>query len=260
MDSVIELLKNSGTSEQQALVLILLLVMLPLLLLFTSQLRAGRPTSLRPMQAFRRLEGLIGRGAETERPIHISLGTGGIIDTSTAESLAGIILLERVAHQSVSSGAPLIVTVSDPTLLPLAQETARHAWETRLHRYQSAPPEVRLIAPDPVAYAAGVMDVLLGENVIANIMVGKFGDEYLLMGETGVRSQVPQIAGGVNPQVLPFIHATADDTLIGEEIFASGAYINPRATHIASLRVQDWMRVLISIAILLGVLLRSLSL
>lgn len=260
MDSVLELLKNSGTSEQQALMLILLLTMLPLLLLFTSQLRAGRPASLRPIEAFRRLKGLIGRGAETERPIHMSLGTGGIIDATTAESLAGITLLEHVAHHSVSSGAPLIVTVSDPTLLPLAQEAARHWWETRLHRYQAAPPEVRLVAPEPVAYAAGIMDILIGENVTANIMVGKFGHEYLLMGETGVRSQVPQIAGGTNPQVLPFIHATADDTLIGEEIFAAGAYISPRATHIASLRVQDWMRVLISIVILLGVLLRSLSL
>ncbi len=260
MESVIELLKNSGTSEQQALVLILLLVMLPLLLLFTSQLRAGRPVSLRPIKGFSRLKGLIGRGAETERPIHMSLGIGGIMDASTAESLAGITLLEHVAHQSVSSGAPLIVTVSDPTLLPLAQETARHAWETRLHRYQVSPPEVRLIAPEAVAYAAGVMDILLGENVTANIMVGKFGHEYLLMGETGVRTQIPQIAGGINPQALPFIHATADEALIGEEIFASGAYLSPRLAHIASLRVQDWMRVLISIVILLGVLLRSLSL
>lgn len=260
MNGLTELLGNSGTSEQQALALALLLVMLPLLLLFTSQLRAGRRVSLRPIEAFQRLKGLIGRGAETERPIHMSLGTGGIIDASTAESLAGITLLEHVARQSVSSGAPLIVTVSDPTLLPLAQEIVRHAWESRLHRYLAAPPEVRLIAPEPVAYAAGVMDVLIGENVTANIMVGKFGHEYLLMGEAGVRAQVPQVVGGVSPQELPFIHATADDALIGEEIFASGAYLSPRATHIASLRVQDWLRVLISGVILLGVLLRSLSL
>jgi hypothetical protein len=257
MDSLIDLLRNSGTSEQQALMLVLLLVTLPLLALFTMQQRAGKPVALRPIQAFHRVREFIGRGAETGRPIHVSLGTGGIADASTAESLAGVTFMGHIAGQSIASGAPLIVTVSDPTLLPLAQETALHAWESRQYGCDAAEPEVRLVAPEPVAYAAGVMDTLLGEHVAANVMVGKFGHEYLLMGETGIRTRTPQIAGGIDPQTLPFIQATADEVLIGEEIFASGAYLNPKPTHIASLRVQDWLRVLVTVVILVGVILRS---
>lgn len=258
MGSLVDLLQNSGTSEQQALMLVFLLISLPLLLLFTSQARAGMLPTLRPIGAFGRLKEFIGRGAETGQAIHVSLGTGGIADSSAAESLAGVTLLEHIAGKSAASGAPLIVTVSDPTLLPLAQETTWNSWEGRPYRYQSSEPEVRLVAPEPTAYATGVMDILQSENVAANVMVGKFGQEYLLMGETAVRSRIPQVVGATDPQALPFIYATADETLIGEEIFASGAYLGGKATHIASLRVQDWLRIVLSVVILVGVVLSSL--
>ncbi len=258
MDSIRELLGNSGISATQALMLILLLLVLPLLALFASQLRAGKRISLRPIRAYERLGTLIGQSAETGQPVHVSLGVGGIVDPSTAESLAGLALMEHVATESTACGAPLKVTVSDPTLLPLAQDTSRKAWETHPYQYQVQEPEARMIAPDATAYAAGVMDILLGERVAANIMVGRFGPEYLLMGETGVKCRVPQVVGATDPQVLPFVHATADEALIGEEMFTAGAYLRPKVAHIASLRVQDWLRMFLILAILLGVLLRSL--
>lgn len=258
MDSILELLRTSGISPTQALMLILLLLVLPLLALFASQLNAGKRIPLRPIRAFERLGTLIGQSAETGQPVHMSLGVGGVADTSTAESLAGLALMEHVATESTACGAPLLVTVSDPTLLPLAQDTSRKVWETHLYQYQVQEPEARLIAPDATAYAAGVMDILLGERVAANIMVGRFGPEYLLMGETGVKSRVPQVVGATDPQVLPFVHATADEALVGEEMFAAGAYLRPRVAHIASLRVQDWLRMFLILVILLGVLLRSL--
>ncbi|MGB9593203.1 MAG: DUF6754 domain-containing protein [Anaerolineae bacterium] len=258
MDSILELLGNSGITAPQALMFILLLLVLPLLALFASQLRAGKRIPLRPIRAFERLGTLIGQSAETGQPVHMSLGVGGVVDPSTAESLAGLALMEHVATEATACGAPLTVTVSDPTLLPLAQDTSRRAWETHPYQYQVQEPEARLIAPDPTAYAAGVMDILLGERVAANIMVGRFGPEYLLMGETGVKSRVPQVVGAADPQVLPFVHATADEMLIGEEMFAVGAYLRPKTAHIASLRVQDWLRVFLILTIVLGVLLRSL--
>lgn len=258
MDSILELLRNSGITEKQALMFVLLLLVLPLLALFTWQLRAGKQVILRPIRAFEHLRALIGQSAETGQPIHMSLGIGGIVDASAAESLAGLALMGHVAEESTACGAPVVVTVSDPTLLPLAQDITWRAWEGHPYQYQVREPEARMVAPDPTAYAAGVMDILLGERVAANIMVGRFGSEYLLMGETGVKSRVPQVVGAADPQVLPFAHATADEALIGEEMFVAGAYLRPKAVHIASLRVQDWLRVFLILTILVSVLLRSL--
>jgi len=38
------------------------------------------------------------------------------------------------------------------------------------------------------------------------------------------------------------IYASAEESLIGEEIFAAPAYLKPNAAHSASLRTQDLLR------------------
>ena len=49
---------------------------------------------------------------------------------------------------------------------------------------------------------------------------------------------------------------SAQDPLIGEELFAAGAYVGAGASHEASLAVQDVLRWLFIIAILIGSLLK----
>jgi hypothetical protein len=53
----------------------------------------------------------------------------------------------------------------------------------------------------------------------------------------------------LNGQAILF--ASAQDTLIGEELFAAGAYLGAGASHAASLTVQDILRWLV-ILVLLG--------
>jgi hypothetical protein len=47
--------------------------------------------------------------------------------------------------------------------------------------------------------------------------------------------------------------------LVGEETFAAGAYLTRRPALVASLQVQDVLRAAVVIAILVGVILRSLT-
>jgi len=91
-------------------------------------------------------------------------------------------------------------------------------------------------------------------------MIGNFGDEYLLMGEVGATKGISQIGGATNPQTLPFVFASADQVLIGEEIFAGGAYLASLPAHIGSLVAQDVMRLLGVVVIVLLVLARLIGL
>jgi hypothetical protein len=52
------------------------------------------------------------------------------------------------------------------------------------------------------------------------------------------------------------LYAAAQDPLIGEELFASGAYVGAGPSHEASLQVQDVLRWLIIIALVIGALFR----
>ena len=70
------------------------------------------------------------------------------------------------------------------------------------------------------------------------------------MGEMGARQGIRQIVGTADPRTLPLVYASADQTLIGEEMFAGGAYTSREPIQIASLLAMDWVRWLVIVMIL----------
>ncbi|MCJ7668061.1 MAG: hypothetical protein MUP04_07255 [Anaerolineae bacterium] len=260
MEVLLNVLETSGIEPLAALMLVVLLVFLSFLLLAERRVRWGLKPTLRPLPGFALLDGFVGQAVETGRTLHVSMGTKGIGGTSTADTMAGLMALERLAQQAVATGLKLVVTVSDPSLLPIAQDTLRRAYERRGYPQGYDPLQVRYIAPDAIAYAAGVMGVLEREDVAANAMIGGFGDEFLLMGENGARKGVQQIGGASSLEALPFVYISTDAALLGEEIYAGGAYLSSKSSHLGSLLAQDWLRTAIILASILGVLIRSLIL
>ncbi len=238
--------------------LVLLLLTLPVLFFLTSRVRAGKAGQLRALPGMAELPALIGRAAETGQPLHVSVGVAGVGGSTTAETWAGLTLLEQLADQAAACDTPLIVTVADATVLPLAQSILWRAYVRSGNPGGYDPTKVRLIAPDPMAYAAGVAGLLEREPLAANVMVGSFGDEYLLMGETGARRGLRQIVGTADPRTLPQVYASADETLIGEEMFASGAYTARLPIQVGSLFTEDWARWAVIAAILIVAVLKIL--
>ncbi|MEJ2734216.1 MAG: hypothetical protein P8189_11730 [Anaerolineae bacterium] len=239
--------------------LVVLLLTLPALFYLTSRVRAGKAGGLRPLPGMEELPGLVGRSAETGQALHVSVGVSGVGGVMTAQTWAGLTLLAQLANEAAACDTPLSVTVADPTVLPLAQDILWRAYVRNGNPEGYHPTQVQFVAPDPMAYAAGVAGLLEREPLTANIMVGSFGDEYLLMGETGVRRGVRQVVGTADPRTLPFVYASADDTLIGEEIFASGAYTRRLPIQIASLLTEDWARWAVIAAILITAAFKFLS-
>lgn len=236
--------------------LVLLLVLLPILFFLTSKVRAGKAGELRPLRGLEDLPASVGRSAETGQPLHVSVGVGGLGGSNTAETWAGLTVLAKLADHAAACDTPLVVTVSDPTALPLAQDMLRRAYVRHGNPEGYDPTQVRFVAPDPMAYAAGVCGLLERESLTSNIMIGTFGDEYLLMGEAGVRLGMHQVAGTSDPRTLPFMYATADEALVGEEIFAGGAYTSRLPVQIGSLLTQDWARWAVIGAILIAAVLK----
>jgi hypothetical protein len=222
--------------------LVFLLAFLPVFYLSGRRAQEGHLPDLRSILPFNILQGVTARAIETGRAVHVSLGLGGITSDVAADSLAGLSVLEYLAGQSAAAGETPIVTMADPTLLPLAQDVIRRPYGTDRDEAAQAARRVRWVAPEPAAYAAGVMGTLGGEAVDANVMIGGFGDEYLLMGEAANRRKIVHIGGASDPNVVPFVFATADQALMGEDMYAAGAYLGHKPWHIGSLLAQDFMR------------------
>jgi hypothetical protein len=245
-------------SETQLVLLLFIAAFLPAFYIFGRQVQRGNLPDLRPIQAFDAVRGVTARAIEAGRAVHVSLGVGGINSDVTADSLAGLMLLDYLADQSAAAGTPAIVTMANATTLPLAQDMIHRPYGADAEEASSAVNQVRWIAPGAAAYAAGVMGILGGEAVDANVMLGSFGDEYLLMGEAANRRQITHIGGASDPNVLPFVFATADHALMGEEIYAAGAYLGRKSWHVGSLLAQDFMRWVIVIVIVALVAIKTL--
>jgi hypothetical protein len=238
--------------------LILLLISLPVLLFLMLRARAGK-ARVRPLAGMAELEGSVALSAETGQPIHVSVGVAGVGGTFTAETWAGLTLLNQMADEAAACNTPLIVTVADATVLPIAQDILRRAYVRQGNPEGYDPTQVRFIAPFPAAYAAGVMGLLQREPLSANVMVGTFGQEYLLMGETGARRGVQQIVGAADPQTLPLVYVSANETLVGEEMFAAGAYTTRLPIQIGSLLTEDWARWAVIVAIVVTAIVKVLT-
>jgi len=241
------------------LALCLLMVFAGLILFFADRARKDDVPRLRPISAFETLQTLLAQSVEAGRRLHLSLGTGGIANATTAETLAGLTALDYLAHQTVAAGAAPLVTTSDPVVMLMAQGQLRQAYQPSYVGQTYTATEVRWLSTQPAAYAAGVMDVLASEDLGGNVLLGHFGDEYLLVSEPAYRLNPPQetVAAAADPNVLPYVYTSASKGLWGEEMFAVGAYLAKKPFHIGSLLAQDTVRWLVGVVILVGVVLRA---
>lgn len=277
MDALLSLLR-SGIETDQARMLVLFLLFLPPFFFSYWAVKRGLHVNLRPIAGYESLKGLLAQAAEAGQPVHLSLGIAGIGDEHTADTAAGLAVLEYIADRAAVSASPPIVTLANPTALPVAQDILRRAY--RRHGYPeeydparaqfvAPPPTLNTVSPNPAlyagnqvdafAYAAGTMHLLNQEPLVANVMVGFFGDEYLLLGETGAQRQLNQIGGTSATGVLPFFQATVPNPLIGEEIYAGGAYLSNRTANLSSLVAQDVMRWLLVGGVIVGIALKSMG-
>jgi len=227
-----------------------------LLLLGFTILRRRSPAVLRPIEAFERLNHVIGLAVEMGTRLHISLGRGNLLAARGGSALAGLAMLRRLAERTSISDQPPIVTSGDPTLAILSQDTLHAGYKAANAEEQYRLNTGRLTGLTPFSYAAGTIPVTRDENVSANVMIGDFGAESALLTEAADRENTYLIAASDNLAAQSIMYASAQNPLIGEELFASGAYEGAGASHEASLQVQDILRWVVIVAIVAGSLLK----
>jgi hypothetical protein len=211
--------------------------------------------NLRPIAGYEAANEGLALSAETGRAIHTSPGTGsvGAQGVTSAATLSGMAVVESMARVSAITGAPVQATTNDAVAYALADNALRRGARRAGWSIENEGGEVRFLTQsDPLAYVAGATDVVESQKVSSAVMVGQFGPEVLILSEVQRRNGAQQIIGATEPQALALISISADHMLIGEEIFASGAYLENRITHIASLLAQDGLRWAVLVLIVLG--------
>ena len=208
--------------------------------------------SFRDIPAFSKLSKSLGTAVEDGSRIHFSLGASDITSSRTAASFASLSVLRQSAELSASSDKSPLATSGNAPLSILSQDSLRTAHQIAGATQQYDATSGRLTGVTPFSYAAGTLPAIYDEDISVNVLTGGFGTEVGLLSDAAERKNSFTLAGTDALPAQAILYASANEALIGEELYASGAYLNAGRTHLVSLYVQDILRWLIVGALIVG--------
>jgi hypothetical protein len=217
----------------------------------------GKPVSVRPISALDALPEAVGRSVEMGKPVLYNVGIADIVGTTAAQTMAGLVVLSHVADLCARYDSQILVPIRQPNVLPLAEETVRTSYSNHGKIENYNPDWIQYLSSEQWAFVGGVMGMIQRERPGANIMIGGFWSEALILVEGGNSIGAIQIGGTGNLPQVPFFVAACDYTLIGEEIYAAGAAASQNPVSLGSVEGQDLGKTLAVLLILAGSLLAT---
>ncbi len=211
---------------------------------------------IRRLGGLEALDEALGRATEMGKPV---LFIHGLQDMDSVSTIAAVNVLSQLAKRAASFDTRLKVANRFPIVMSVSQEVVREACidAGRPDAYNEN--DIFYAAADQFSYAATLDGMMTREKPAANIMMGYFYAESLLLAETGAATGAIQIAGTDAYTQLPFFVTTCDYTLMGEELYAASAYLSRDAKLLGSLKAQDVGKAFLAASLLLGTLLNSVG-
>src|SRR2546425_3633147 len=214
------------------------------ILLFTAFLvvnifraRAKGSLYVRPIAGLKALDEAIGRATEMGRPV---LYVPGLSDMSEVGTFAAITILYRLAQRIAEMGCDRAVPCYDPVVMTVLDGAVRDAYSKVGRPDAFRPGCVHYVSAQQMAYVAAVNGYMLRDRPAANIYMGSFYAESLLLAETGATTGAIQIAGTDKVTQLPFFVCACDYTLLGGDLFAASASLGRKPVQLAPILARDW--------------------
>ena len=209
---------------------------------------------IRRMPGVDAIEEAIGRCTEMGRPI---IFVPGIEELQNIQTIAALQILGPVAEKVAEYASEIIVACRIPLVREIADEVVKagfyKAGRPDAHRSDN----VRFVSPEQFDFCAGTNGIILREKPAANLYLGRFFAESLILAETGFVNKAIQIGGTAEVAQLPFFIAACDYTIIGEELFAVSAYLSRDPVLLATIKATDWSKVIIVAVLVTGVILTT---
>lgn len=230
----------------------------------TLRARAGHSAPLRSISTYDAIQRLADEATESGYPAHVALGSSQVGASETPEASMALVVCDQMTRQAANANLPTLTTTSSPTLLAAAQGTHQEAHRAAGYPERYSGNELAFSGPEPLAYAAHTAELLSRRTVQGNILLGHLGVEGLwiaetLAKETGNEQPIPiQVGGTSDPSAAALMHLALDHSIVGEEVYAAGAYLG-RASHLGSLATQDLARVVVILSIIVGSVMTTLG-
>jgi len=221
------------------------------ILIYATKYLKGR--TIRTIEGVDAIEEAVGRAVEMGRPVHNCPGLGGFNSQYAQQTVAAIGIIGYVAKLCASRGAELKVSVGVAHTIPAVEEMIRTNYlsEGQIEKYS---PDIVRFLPNQNALFSYCMGMFEREQIAANIMVGAYFWEAIVLAEHGGSVGAMQIAGTARQSQLPAFVASCDYLIIGDEMFAANAYVTQDEQQIANIAGQDIVRIIVLGLMVLGTL------
>lgn len=239
-------------NASRANALVLFVFFCATVLFFIGKARRGGSIFIRKIAGLNAIDEAVGRATELGKKV---LYVPGIMSLDENQTIASLAVLGHVARMTARYNTELDVPNKDPLTFAAARETVKEAYmqEGRPDLYTES--IVHYVTYDQFAYTASVSGIMVREKPATNFLIGSFYAESLLLAETGQTTGAIQIAGTAEIAQLPFFVCACDYTLIGEELYAAGAYLSREPAQLGSIKGQDITKAVAGIYIVVATLL-----
>lgn len=216
-------------------------------------IRYMKNRKIRVIPGLEAIDEAVGRAVELGRPVHDCPGGGTLIDYTAPQTIAGIAIIGYLAKLCAQKGAELMVTINVAHTLPAIEEIIRTNYlrEGKIEQYS---PEIVRFLPDQVSLFSYCMEAFETRQIAANVLVGAYFWEAIVLSEYGGSVGAMQIGGTARQSQLPAFVASCDYLLIGDEMYASAAKVSDNKAQIGSIAGQDLTRAIVIVLMIIAVL------
>ncbi len=218
--------------------------------------RAGLPIpEIRKIAGLEAIDEALGRATEMGKPVHFSPGMSGF----GSEMYAGLAVLSYVAKMAAQYDTRLIVTTRRPYIHPVASDIVKQAYLEAGRPDAFNPEDIRYVSEWQFSYTAAVMGIFQREKPAANLMIGYWMAEALVLAEAGAQAGCIQIGANTNIFQIHFFIVTCDYTLIGEELFAASAYLSKDPMLTGTVVSQDMLKLAVGCLVVIGTIIATVK-
>ncbi len=211
----------------------------------------GKLPTIRRLPAIDALDEVVGRATEMGKPLLYSTG-GNLTDVETPQTIAAFTILDYVAHKSAKMGTKLLVSPRFAIHIPIVADILQNAYLAEGKPDMFNPEMVQYFSDAQFAFGQGVMGLIARERPASLVMIGAWWGESLLFLEAAAIYGVMALGGTANTHQLPFIVLCTNECLLGEEIFAAGAYLSKDPVSVGTVAAGDIGRYVVLALIVIG--------
>ncbi|MFC1803381.1 DUF6754 domain-containing protein [Thermoproteota archaeon] len=234
--------------------LILTIVFFAIILISIMQATEDRVPKIKSLAALDAIREAVGRAAEMGRPVFVGTDKGGLLDQYAPHTLAGLAICGYTAEICAELGTPVYYLSQVAHVIPAATLTLKEAY-IKKGQVLDEDYAIRYVSESDQAYATACLASFDREKPGACIYAGAWFGNAIKVPPGGRKVGAINIGAAARMYGFIFFVAACDYTLIGEELWAAGAYLSKDFKHIGALRGQDILKFAVLLLLLFSLLL-----